>query len=531
MSQAGKRTPSVTGLRKVPPSPRGKERSQGSRNVALHSPCLPGAITLPDYGDERGSVAGNADVGLIGLGVMGQNLALNLSDHGYSVVVYNRTAARTEDFISAKAGDADIVAAYSLEELVGWITPPRRIIVMVKAGAPVNAVVTELITLLDPGDVIIDGGNSHYLDTIRRTHAVEAHDLLYVGAGISGGEEGARHGPSIMPGGSARAWPLVKDMLQAVAARVSDGTPCCDWVGGDGAGHFVKMVHNGIEYGDMQLIAEAYQLMHAGLGMSHDEMASVFNAWNQGRLNSYLVEITAEILARRDHGEPLLDQILDAAGQKGTGRWTVAAALELGTPATLVAEAVFARILSALKEERTGASAVLAGPEPSIVGDRDEVVDNLEHALYASKIVSYAQGFALLREAATAHEWDLDSGSIALLWREGCIIRAVFLDEIRNAFQREKDLPNLLLDPFFAEALGAAQPGWRKTVARAAEAGLPIPAYTSALAFYDGYRSERLPANLIQAQRDYFGAHTYERVDRPRGEFHHTDWTGKNGSE
>jgi 6-phosphogluconate dehydrogenase len=502
-----------------------------NRDPALRSRCRPGTITLPDCGNAGGSVAGNADVGLIGLGVMGRNLALNLADHGYSVVVYNRTGSKTEEFISSQAGDASIVAAYSLEELAGWIGPPRRIILMVQAGAPVDAVTTELIPLLDPGDVIIDGGNSHFRDTIRRTHAVEAHDLLYVGAGISGGEEGARHGPSIMPGGSARAWPLVKDMLQAIAARVEDGTPCCEWVGSDGAGHFVKMVHNDIEYGDMQLIAEAYHLMHAGLGMDHDEMAAVFTSWNAGRLDSYLVGITADILAYRQDGKPLLDKILDAAGQKGTGQWAAVSALDLGTPAPLVAEAVFARALSALKEERTAAAAVLPGPEASITGDKAEVIDDLEQALYASKIVSYAQGFALMQTAAAAFEWDLDLGSIALLWRQGCIIRAVFLDEIRNAFARNKNLPSLLLDPFFAEALGDAQAGWRRTVGRAAEAGVPIPAYASALAFYDGYRSSRLPANLIQAQRDYFGAHTYERVDRPRGEFFHTDWSGESGSK
>jgi 6-phosphogluconate dehydrogenase len=391
-------------------------------------------------------------------------------------------------------------------------------------------VISELIPLLDTGDVIIDGGNSHFEDTIRRSRQLESRDLLFVGAGISGGEEGARRGPSIMPGGSPPAWRHVKPILQAVAARVADGTPCCDWVGPDGAGHFVKMVHNGIEYGDMQLIAEAYHLMHIGLGMSHDEVHEVFAAWNRGRLNSYLIEITADIMAYRVDGEPLLPSILDTAGQKGTGRWTAIAALEVGMPLTLVSSAVFSRIVSALKDQRVAASSRLPGPDPRIGGNRDEIIADLEQGLYAAKLVSYAQGYMLMQEAARQHGWDLDLGGIALLWREGCIIRAAFLDEIRDAYRRDPGLENLLLDPYFREAISAAQDGWRRTVTSALTAGIPVPASSAALGFYDAYRNERLPANLIQAQRDYFGAHTYERVDRPRGEFFHTDWTDSGGS-
>jgi len=471
-------------------------------------------------------VAGTADIGLIGLAVMGQNLALNMADHGFTVAAYNRTAARTEAFVSGEAAGTSIVAAYSLEELVGWLRPPRKILLMVKAGAAVDGVISDLLPLLDPGDVIIDGGNSHYEDTMRRTRRLEGRGLLFVGSGISGGEEGARHGPSIMPGGSPAAWPLVRDVLQSIAARTSDGTPCCDWIGPNGSGHFVKMVHNGIEYGDMQLIAESYHLMHAGLGMSHDEMHETFATWNSGRLDSYLVEITADIMAYTEDGAPLVESILDAAAQKGTGAWTAVTALERGVPVTLVAEAVFARFVSALTTERAAASRILPGPQGRIEGDRAEVLADLEHAMYASKIVSYAQGFMLLRDAARHYGWELDHGGIAQLWREGCIIRAVFLDEIRAAFARDPDLAILLTDPFFAEAVSAAQDGWRRTVARAAVAGIPVPAYGTALSFYDAYRSARLPANLIQAQRDYFGAHTYERIDRPRGETFHTDWDG-----
>jgi 6-phosphogluconate dehydrogenase len=471
-----------------------------------------------------------ADIGLIGLAVMGQNLALNMADHGFAVAVYNRTTATTDAFVSGAAADAAVVPARSLADLVGLLDRPRRIVLMVKAGAAVDSVITGLAPLLDGGDVIIDGGNSFYRDTIRRTRDLEDRGLLFVGAGISGGEEGARHGPSIMPGGSPGAWPLVAGVLQAVAARVEDGTPCCDWVGRDGAGHYVKMVHNGIEYGDMQVIAEAYDIMHRGVGLSHDEMAEVFAGWNRGRLDSYLIEITSAIMAYREAGTPLVEHVLDAAGQKGTGRWTAESALEFGVPVTLVASAVFARIVSALRDQRAVASQAIDGPDPVLDGDRDEILTDLEQALYASKLVSYAQGFMLLREAAVEHAWDLDYGGIALLWREGCIIRAAFLDEIRAAFGRDPDLPNLLLDPFFREAVEAAQPGWRRTVARAVAAGIPVPAYSSALAFFDAYRTARLPASLIQAQRDYFGAHTYERVDRPRGESFHTDWAGTGGT-
>ncbi|MBU1225605.1 MAG: decarboxylating NADP(+)-dependent phosphogluconate dehydrogenase [Actinobacteria bacterium] len=471
-----------------------------------------------------------ADIGLVGLAVMGQNLALNIADHGFSVAVYNRTTATTEAFVAGPAADAAIIATTTLEELVAALHRPRKVILMVKAGGPVDAVITALIPLLDAGDVIIDGGNSYYEDTIRRTAEVEAAGLLFVGTGVSGGEEGARHGPSIMPGGSPAAWPLVKGVLQAIAAKVEDGTPCCDWVGRDGAGHFVKMVHNGIEYGDMQVIAEAYDLMHRGLGMTYDEMAAVFAEWNRGRLRSYLIEITADIMAFREDGEPLLEKVLDTAGQKGTGRWTAESALRLGMPVTLVASAVFARIVSALLDQREVAAEVLQGPPAAIDGDRSAVLADLEAALYASKLVSYAQGFMLLSEAAAEHSWRLDYGAIALLWREGCIIRAAFLDEIRSAFAADPGLPNLLLDPFFRRAVEAAQPGWRRTVARAVTAGIPVPAYSSALAFFDGYRSARLPANLIQAQRDYFGAHTYQRVDRERDVFFHTDWAGTGGT-
>jgi 6-phosphogluconate dehydrogenase len=474
-------------------------------------------------------VGDEADVGLIGLAVMGRNLALNLADHGFTVAVYNRTAARTDAFVADPEAGTRILPTYSLPELAGRLPRPRRVLLMVRAGDAVDAAVAGLLAVLEPGDVIMDGGNSHYLDTIRRVRAVEEHGLLFVGAGISGGEEGARRGPSIMPGGSAAAWPLLRPLLQAIAARVADGTPCCDWVGSDGAGHFVKMVHNGIEYGDMQLIAEAYDVMRRGLGLSPEHMQEVFSTWNRGRLDSYLIGITADILGYREQGRPVLEDILDSAAQKGTGRWTTESALELGTPATLTAEAVFARHLSAMVEDRRRAAGTLAGPASTLTDDPEEVLADLEQALYASKLVSYAQGFMLMRRAAEEHSWDLDYGGIALLWREGCIIRAAFLDEVRGAFGRDPGLPSLLLDPHFSARLAGAQGGWRRTVARAAAAGLPVPAYAGALAFYDGYRSGRLPANLIQAQRDYFGAHLYERLDRPRGEYHHTDWTGRGG--
>ncbi len=474
-------------------------------------------------------MSGDGDIGLIGLAVMGQNLALNMADHGFRVVVHNRTAARTAEFLAGPAAGTSITGADSPAELVAALARPRRIMLMVKAGPPVDEVIAELLPLLHAGDVIIDGGNSHFTDTVRRVSEVESAGMLFVGTGISGGEEGARHGPSIMPGGSPAAWPLVRDVLQAIAARVPDGTPCCDWVGPGGAGHFVKMVHNGIEYGDIQLLAEAYQIMHAGLGMDHAAMAAVFDEWNRGPLESYLVEITADVMRATEGGEPLLEKILDAAGQKGTGRWTVESALDEGIPTSLVAEAVFARAISALVDDRAAAAEVLGSATGRLEGDRDAVLADLHAALYASKIVSYSQGFMLLRSASERYGWDLDFGGIALLWRAGCIIRAAFLEKIRDAFARDRTITSMLLAPYFVEAVSAADPGWRRTVAAAATAGLPSPAYSSALGFYDAYRSKRLPANLIQALRDYFGAHTYERVDRPRGEFFHTDWTGHGG--
>jgi 6-phosphogluconate dehydrogenase len=464
----------------------------------------------------------SSDIGLIGLGVMGQNLALNFADHGATISVYNRTTSVTDDFAAGEGDRPDVVACRSVEELVASLARPRRVVLMVAAGPAVDAVITELRPHLEPGDIVIDGGNSLFTDTIRRTAELEETGLLMVGCGVSGGEEGARHGPSMMPGGSETAWPHISDLFQAVAADAPDGTPCCDWLGPDGAGHYVKMVHNGIEYGDMQVIAEAYHLMKAGLGLYHDEMAAIFAEWDQGVLDSYLIEITAEILALESDGERRLESILDAAGQKGTGKWTVISSMELGQPTTLVAEAVYARIVSAFKESRTAAAGVLAGPRQPIA-HTEGFVEAIRQALYASKIVSYAQGFIQLRAASDEHGWDLDLGRIAKLWRAGCIIRARFLDDISDAFDRRPD--NLLVDPFFADALSTAQDGWRRVVASAVEAGIPVPAYSTALAFYDAFRSERLPANLIQAQRDYFGAHTYERIDRPRGEHFHTRWT------
>ena len=476
--------------------------------------------------------AAQADVGLVGLAVMGQNLALNMSDHGYTVAVFNRTGAVTDEFVGGPGKGHRLIATRSLEELVAALTRPRRVMLMVKAGAAVDQVISQLLPLLDPGDIIIDGGNSQYTDTIRRTRELEERGLLFVGTGISGGEEGARYGPSIMPGGSAAAWPHIRPIFQDIAARTPDGTPCCDWVGSDGAGHYVKMVHNGIEYGDMQVIAEAYHLLHRGLSLSYEAMAEVFTRWGKGVLSSYLIDVTADVLGVKDaDGTPLLERILDAAGQKGTGKWTVVSSLDLGQPVTLVAEAVYARVVSALKEQRVAASQVLAGPDGQLEEQGPAgFLEAVHDALYASKIVSYAQGFMLLRAASEEHGWNLDLGRVASLWRGGCIIRAAFLDDITAAFRREPALPSLLLDPFFQAALAEAQPGWRRVVAAAVQSGIPVPAYSTALAFYDAYRCARLPANLIQAQRDYFGAHTYERVDRPRGEFFHTDWTGRGGS-
>ena len=473
----------------------------------------------------------DADIGLIGLAVMGQNLVLNMNDKGYSVAVFNRTVSKVADFKAGEALHRDgIIATHSVEEFVGALKRPRRCMLLVKAGAAVDAFIDKLIEHLEPGDIIIDGGNSNFNDTTRRTTYVESRGFLYVGTGVSGGEEGARFGPSMMPGGSEAAWPYVKEIFQATSAKADTGEPCCDWVGRDGAGHFVKMVHNGIEYGDMQLICEAYAMMN-GIGMTAGEMHDVFAEWNEGVLDSYLIEITRDILGKTDDetGKPMIDVILDTAGQKGTGKWTGITALELGQPLTLIGEAVFARCLSAMKDQRVAASEKLRGPKITFKGDRGKFVDDLRQALYASKIVSYAQGYQLLEAAAEEYGWDLNYGGIALMWRGGCIIRSQFLGKIRDAFKKRKPAANLLLDPYFKSAIRKAQSAWRRTVIKAVKLGVPVPAFSAALAYYDGYRSARLPANLLQAQRDYFGAHTYERLDKPRGEFFHTNWTGTGG--
>jgi 6-phosphogluconate dehydrogenase len=468
----------------------------------------------------------SADIGLIGLGVMGTNLVLNMDDHGYRVAVYNRTQERTEDLLAGPAADTKVTGTDSLEELVASLDRPRKVMLMIPAGKPVDQQIDALFPLLDRGDIIIDGGNSLYSDTERRVAELAEHGIHYVGMGVSGGEEGARHGPSIMPGGSEEAWPLIKELVQDIAAD-TEGEACGDWVGSGGAGHFVKMIHNGIEYGDMQVIAEAYDVMKRGLGMSASQMQPIFAKWNEGRLDSYLIEITAQVLDVEDEDEvPLVDRVLDAAAQKGSGKWTVIASMDQSIPTTLVSEAVYARFLSAMVEERAAAAEVLTGPPGAITDDAADVVDDLEDAVYASKIVSYAQGFMLFRAAKEELGWELDPGTIAGLWRAGCIIRSRFLSEITTAYRIRPDVPNLLLDPFFSEAITTAEPGWRRAVSCAQAAGIPVPAYASALAFYDGYRSKRLPANLIQAQRDAFGAHTYERIDRPRDEFFHSDWSG-----
>ena len=472
-----------------------------------------------------------ADIGLVGLAVMGQNLALNINDHGFRVAVFNRTTSKVTRFIENEAAGSDIIGTYSPAEFVQRIKRPRKLILMIQAGEAVDKSIAQLAPLLDAGDIIIDGGNSNFKDTIRRTKEVEALGLLYIGAGISGGEEGARYGPSIMPGGSVAAWESVKPILQAVAAKVADGSPCCDWVGEDGAGHFVKMVHNGIEYGDMQLICEAYHLMSAALGMSEAEISAVFNRWNKGLLESFLIEITGGILAYIDEdGTPLLRKILDVASQKGTGKWTAITALEEGTPLTLIGEAVFARFLSAIKEQRVAASKVLPGPQAEFSGDRGQFIRDLEQAVYAAKIISYTQGYMLMQDAARTYNWNLNYGGVALMWREGCIIRSAFLVKIQEAYAKNTALANLLLDAYFSAAVTKAQSAWRGAVATGIAHGIPLPIMSGALAFYDGYRSANLPANLLQAQRDYFGAHTYERVDRPRGEYFHTNWTGAGGA-
>ena len=480
------------------------------------------------------------DIGLIGLAVMGQNLVLNMANHGFSVAVYNRTAAIMRRFVDGLGeepedkvwpGSADRIQGYSsLQEFVASLERPRRVMLMVKAGAAVDAVITDLQALLEPGDIIIDGGNSDYRDSNRRSADLRRAGLGFIGAGVSGGEEGALKGPSIMPGGHADAWPAVRGIFQAIAAKVGSGgdIPCCKWVGRDGAGHYVKMVHNGIEYGDMQLICEAYLLLREGAGLGNDELYRVFHDWNEGELSSYLIEITRDIFTVRDSetGDYLLDLILDTAAQKGTGKLMSQHALDLGVPTTLITEAVFARCLSAQKDARVRASAVLPGPGTAFEGDREQFISAVRQALYASKLVSYAQGFAQLDAAAAEFGWELDNAGIAMLWRGGCIIRSVFLEDIADAFRREAQLENLLLDHFFCSAIVEAQDAWRNAVVTAVQLGLPVPAFAAALAWYDGYRSARLPANLLQAQRDYFGAHTYERRDRPRGEMFHTDWIG-----
>jgi 6-phosphogluconate dehydrogenase len=472
----------------------------------------------------------SCDIGLIGLAVMGQNLVLNMNDHGFKVAVYNRTVSKVDDFINHEAKGTDVTGAHSVEEFVGLLKRPRRVMMMVKAGETVDRMIDAVAPYLEPGDIVIDGGNSHYPDSNRRAKELGAKGILFVGSGVSGGEEGARKGPSIMPGGRPEAWPHVKDIFQSIAAKVEDGTPCCDWVGEGGSGHYVKMVHNGIEYGDMQLICEAYQVLRDGLGVTPEELHEIFNEWNKGELDSYLIEISADIFAKKDEdGEPLVDKILDAAGQKGTGKWTCNSALDLGMPVTLIGEAVFARCLSSIKDARVEASKVLKGPKKALSTDRAAFIEDVRRALYCSKIVSYAQGYMLLREAAKEQGWHLNFGGIALMWRGGCIIRSRFLGKIKEAFDKNPDLHNLLLDDFFSGLLNEYSEGWRRGVIRAIEYGVPTPAFSTALSFFDGFRTARLPANLLQAQRDYFGAHTYERVDQPRGQFFHTNWTGRGG--
>ena len=471
------------------------------------------------------------DIGLIGLAVMGENLVLNMERNGFKVSVFNRTTSKVDAFINGRAKGKNIEGFHTIEDFVKSLSRPRKIIMLVKAGKPVDDFIDLLIPHLDKGDIVIDGGNSHFPDSIRRTQTVEEKGFLFIGTGVSGGEEGALNGPSIMPGGSTDAWPRVKPIFQAIAAKVDDGSPCCEWVGHDGAGHFVKMVHNGIEYGDMQMISEAYTLMKNGLGLSNERMHEIFTKWNTGELDSYLIEITAEIMGKRDEetGKPLVEMILDTAGQKGTGRWTSLAALNLGIPAMTIAEAVFARSMSAIKEERVEASKHLTGPDVRIEEDEDSFIEMIRKALYASKICSYAQGYQLMRAAAGEYDWDLNYGEIALMWRNGCIIRAQFLGKIKEAFDKNPDLSNLLLDDYFRKAIETSQESWRTVVAAAVKTGIPVPAFSSALAYYDSYRASRLPANLLQAQRDYFGAHTYERVDKARGNFFHTNWTGRGG--
>jgi 6-phosphogluconate dehydrogenase len=472
----------------------------------------------------------SCDIGLIGLAVMGQNLVLNMNDHGYVVAVFNRTVSKVDDFINNEAKGTQVVGMHSIAELTEALKKPRRVMLMVKAGDTVDQMIDSLVPHLEKGDIIIDGGNSLYTDTNRRTKSLADKGILFIGTGVSGGEEGARHGPSIMPGGNPAAWPHVKEIFQAIAAKVEGGTPCCDWVGENGAGHYVKMVHNGIEYGDMQLICEAYQLLRDGLSLTAKELHDVFEEWNKGELDSYLIEITYQIFAKNDEdGAPLIDKILDTAGQKGTGKWTGISALETGTPVTLIGEAVFARCLSAMKDERVGAAKILNGPKPAAAQDRKNFIEDARVALYCSKMISYAQGYMLLREAAKEEKWNLNFGGIALMWRGGCIIRSRFLGKIKEAYEKNPHLTNLLMDDFFSQTLNGYQASWRRAIIKAIEYGVPTPAFSTALSFYDGYRTARLPANLLQAQRDFFGAHTYERVDKPRGQFFHTNWTGRGG--
>lgn len=471
------------------------------------------------------------DIAVIGLAVMGQNLILNMNDKGFTVVAYNRTVEKVTEFLEGPAKGTNILGASSLQEMISLLKRPRKVMLMVKAGSAVDQFIELLLPLLQPGDVIIDGGNANFPDTIRRSSYLKEKGILFVGSGVSGGEEGARNGPSLMPGGHPEAWPVIKNIFQSISAKTQDGSFCCDWVGEDGSGHYVKMVHNGIEYGDMELICESYHLMKEALGLSHQEMVKVYQNWNEGELNSYLIEITRDILGYLDEdGQPLVEKILDTAGQKGTGKWTGISSLDLGVPVTLISEAVYQRCLSALKNERVEASQILKGPETRFEGDKLAFIEHIRRALLASKIVSYTQGYMLLREAAKEYHWHLNYGGIALMWRGGCIIRSIFLGKIKDAFDKNPNLNNLLLDDYFKGVIQNCQDSWRKVVSEAFRLGIPVPAFSTALAFYDSYRNPQLPANLLQAQRDYFGAHTYERIDKPRGQFFHTNWTGHGGT-
>lgn len=473
-----------------------------------------------------------ADIGLIGLAVMGQNLVLNMNDHGFTVVVFNRTVSKVTDFLEGPAKGTKVIGALSLKDFFGSLKRPRKVMFMVKAGSAVDDLIAESLPFLEKGDILIDGGNSHYPDTERRVKTLKEKGILFIGAGVSGGEEGARHGPSIMPGGNPDGWNAIKPILQGISAKAKeDGLPCCEWIGDGGAGHYVKMVHNGIEYGDMQLISEAYFLLKNVLGCSYDEMHSIFDEWNKGVLNSFLIEITSQVFTHRDaDGSPLLDKILDVAGQKGTGKWTGISALDLGIPVTLIAESVFARCLSSLKEERLQAEKLFPPPAVKFTGDKKAFIEDIRQALYASKMISYAQGFMLMRAAASEMKWKLNYGAIALIWREGCIIRSRFLNDIKKAYDKKSDLANLLFDDFFHKEISSSEASWRRVVSKAAELGAAVPCFSTSLAFFDGYRTGRLPANLIQALRDFFGAHTYERIDQPRGKFFHTNWTGTGGN-